>query len=1381
MSELNKKISGLSPAQRAVLNQRLQEKKPGSGNGTGIARRTDQGPAPLSFAQERLWFLDQFEPNNAVYNIPLGLRLKGELNVEVLQRSLDEIMRRHEALRTRFETVGAVPVQVIEPPSPLKLPLTDLSSLPEKEREAEATRLCREEAKRPFDLKRDLMLRVRLFRLGPTDHILLLSMHHIASDGWSMGVMFRELRALYAAFSEGKISPLPELPIQYADYAVWQRQRLRGELLENQLSYWRKQLEGAPERMELPIDRPRPAHQTYRGTMMHAELPGPLATALRKLSRAEGVTLFMTLLTAFQILLHRYTGLEDIVVGSAVAGRSRTEVEGLAGFFVNTLALRGDLSGNPTFQTLLHRTGETALAAFAHQDLPFEKLVEVLRPQRDMSHSPLFQVMLVLQNATTETAQLANLEVTSTLIPTDTSKFDLTLSVREVGTSLELDLEYSTDLFETATISRLLVHYRTLLEGIVAKPEKRISDLPLLTEGELHELLIEWNQTERDFPRDKCLHEIFEQQVERTPDAVAVTFESERLTYRELNARSNQLAHYLRKLGVGPETMVGISVERSLEMIIGLLGILKAGGAYVPLDPTYPSERLAFLVADSGIKLIVTQQNLQSKLSVRNFHFLCLDGEWEKIARESTESLSSGVTPENLAYVIYTSGSTGHPKGALLEHRGVCNLIDVQVREFGTGPGDCVLQFASISFDASVWEIFPTLAAGATLCLAKSDTLLPGPDLVKLLREKAITTVTFPPAVLNALSEADLPALRTVGSAGEACTLELAHRWGRGRRFINGYGPTETTVGATLKVIQPDDLKLTIGRPFENFQIYILDRQLQPVPIGVAGELHVGGAGLARGYHNRPELTAEKFIPNPFSADPKARLYKTGDLARYLPNGEIEYLGRLDFQVKIRGFRVELGEIEEVLNQHPAVQTSVVVGREDTPGDKRLIAYLVSQNGAINSSDLREALRSKLPEYMVPAGFVMLDALPLSPNGKVNRKALPQPNLEGTSDESQFTAPSTETEIALAEIWCRLLGLKQISTRDSFFDLGGHSLLAVRLFAEIQQRFGVNLRLSTIFEVRTLGALAELIRKTKDTDLAEKAQAASHGLIPIRAGTSERPLFVIHSGDGNVLSYEHLARYLPADLAIYGLESRGLTGLPLDYDVESVAWHFIEKIRERQPHGPYFVIGHCFGGLVAYEIAQQLSALNEEMGLVGLVDSFNRNLINEDPTMRKAFREFARKLFLRRVGSDVKSLLFGPERVDRLREIKISARTRSIRTFYEVAYRFSSRFGMKMPAFLRDVKEANRIAGGHYWPDPYNGTVVIFRCQNPIETDPPDSSRIWQRFVKKGMIIEVPGDHNSMLREPGVRTLADQIKSFMRTPPARALPTVDEAVLSPSV
>jgi amino acid adenylation domain-containing protein len=1056
---------------------------------------------PPSFAQQRLWFINQLEPNSSVYNIPSAIRLEGPLGVTALEQSFNEIIRRHEALRTTFSTVEGEPVQVISPSLTLPLTVLDLGNCPESEREDVARRFAREEARRPFDLARGPLVRMTLVRLGREDHILLFTMHHILSDGWSMGVLHRELSVLYRAFVKGEPSPLPDLSIQYTDFAVWQREWLQGEVLEKQLSYWKKQLEGIPGVLNLPMDHPRPTVQSYRGARRSIQLSKELTQGLKVLSRKEGVTLFMTLLAAFQTLLYRYTGQDDIVIGSPIANRNRAEIEGLIGFFVNTLVLRANFSGNPTFKEMLAQVRETALGAYAHQDLPFEKLVEELKPERSLSHSPLFQVMFVLQNARDTGGSFEGLRASRAPIGAETAKFDLLLSIAEDTERLRGSLEYSTDLFEGTTIDRLLGHFQILLEGVIGNPEQRISNLPLLTQAEQHQLLVEWNNTQRDYPKDKCIHQLFEEQVEKTPDAIAVLFEEQQLTYGELNRRANQLARYLVKQGMGPDTLVAICMERSLEMVVGLLGILKAGGAYVPLDRSYPKERLAFMLEDSQVGVLLTQERIIESLPDHSANLVCLDRDWKLICQESCADPDSGATADNLGYAIYTSGSTGKPKAVAMSHGSLCNLLWWQLQNFAKPVQAKTLQFASLSFDVSFQEIFTTWCSGGTLLLVSEEVRRDAAGLLHFLRDESVERLFLPYVALQQLAEvadnegAVPTTLREVITAGEQLftTRSIVELFTRlsDCRLRNQYGPSESHVVSAFNLTDSPShwpSLPSIGQPIANTEIYILDPYLALVPIGVTGELYIGGVGLARGYLHRPELTAEKFIPNRFSSEPGSRLYKSGDLGRYFPDGNIEFLGRIDHQIKIRGFRIELREIETVLSQHAAVREAVVLAREEVENPKsqienlklgkRLVAYVVPvKERACNTSELRNFVKQKLPDYMVPSAFVFLDGLPLTPNGKINRKALPDPE-DSSEPKENFVAPRTPVEELLAEIWAGVLKLDTVGIHDNFFDLGGHSLKATQVMSRVRETLAVDLPLRVLFEAPTVAELASGVEQS---------------------------------------------------------------------------------------------------------------------------------------------------------------------------------------------------------------------------------------------------------------------------------------------------------------
>ncbi|BAZ33697.1 amino acid adenylation domain-containing protein (plasmid) [Cylindrospermum sp. NIES-4074] len=1044
---------------------------------------------PLSFAQQRLWFLNQLEPDSTVYNMPTAYRLTGTLNVTALEQSLNQIWQRHSILRATFASIDGQPKQAILKGINLTLPLIDLQPIPEANREIQAQRLTTIEAQQPFDLVKGPLFRAKLLRLTTTEHVLLLTMHHIVNDGWSYSIFFRELAALYTAFSAGEDLSLSELSIQYTDFAVWQRQCLQGEVLQSQLDYWKQQLGGKLPILQLPTNYTRPAVQTYRGTYQSLQLSLELTQALKVLSEKEKVTLFMTLLTVFKVLLYRYSGQEDIVVGTPIAGRNREETEQLIGLFVNSLALQTNLGQNPTFKELLSQVREVTLGAYSHQDFPLEKLIEELQPERDTNRSPLFQMMFVFQNTPNDSWELPGLTITSIEVHTGTAKLDLTLDLEETSEGIRGGIEYNTDLFDSTTIMRMLGHFQTLLESIVTNPQQHISNLPLLTATEQHQLLVEWNNTQNHYPKDTCIHRLFEEQVAKNPDAVAVIFENQQLAYQQLNHRANQLAHYLISLGVKPEATVGICVERSLYLIVAIFAILKAGAAYVPLDPAYPQERLAFMLTDAAVPVLLTQKHLLDKLPSHQAKVICLDTDWEAISQEKSCNPITEVKPSNLAYILYTSGSTGQPKGVAIEHQNTVNFIHWAQTTFTSQQLAGVLASTSICFDLSVFELFVPLSGGGQVILAENALHLP-----TLKAAKDVTLINTVPSAIAELIRVNAipPSVRTVNLAGEPLSPQLINQLYQHpsiQQVYNLYGPTEATTYSTFSLCSThsDNQRVSnssIGRPIANTQIYILDSHLYPVPIGVPGELYIGGAGLARGYFNRPELTQEKFIANPFSNEPSERLYKTGDLARYLSNGDIEFLGRLDNQVKIRGFRIELEEIEAAIAQHPSVQQTVVTARVGDAGDKRLVAYIVphseqtctEQGRSTPTTDqLRHFLKQKLPEYMVPSAFVVLDTLPLTPNGKIDRNALPDPNSVRPNLEETFVAPRTTIEQQIADIWTPLLKLEKVGIHDNFFTLGGHSLLATQVIARLRASFGIDFPVRTLFEAPTVALLAERI------------------------------------------------------------------------------------------------------------------------------------------------------------------------------------------------------------------------------------------------------------------------------------------------------------------
>ncbi len=1084
MNELQQRIAALSPEQRELLLQRFKKEQPSlATEPAAIPRRESADPLPLSFAQQRLWFLDQLEPNNPFYNIPIGAQLEGPLNVEALRLSFNEIVRYHETLRTSFEVVNGQPTQVVHPPYAPELPVVDLRELELAQREAEARRLSEAEALQPFDLAADQLFRITLVSLAEESHLLLLTMHHIISDGWSKNVLVKDLASLYEAYSQGNASPLPELPIQYADYTLWQREQLQGEALEEQLEYWKQQLGDASEVLELPADHPRPATRSYEGTRLGFAFSSELTEALKELSRSEGVTLFMLLTAAFQTLLHRYSQQQQITIGTPVAGRTRTEVEPLIGFFVNTLVLRTDFSGDPSFAELLQRVKTVALGAYAHQEVPFEKLVEELEVERSLSHTPLFQTMLVLENNPASAFNLSDLGLTIIGGSNRSSIFDLTLYMGEEPQGLTGAWEYSTELFEEATIRRMMDHLERLLESVVAEPEQRVSRLPLLSKAEREQLLVGLNQTARVYEERACVHQLIAEQAARQPQTVAVSCGAEQLTYGELNEQANQLAHYLRGLGVGPETIVGVCLERSVKLVVTLLGIWKAGGAYLPLDPEYPAERLSYMVINSGAPVLIREREAQEQFSELAVRQLVLTEEQEAIERCESRDPESEVGLENLAYVIYTSGSTGQPKGVMVQHGNLLNFLLSMREEPGLSDADRLVAVTTFSFDIAGLELWLPLLVGGHLWVAEAWRTADPVALRELLRSTGATVMQATPVSWRMLLDAGWrgePGFKVL-CGGEALSGTLAAELlGQSETVWNLYGPTETTIWSTRQAVgelagELARLSVTpLGRGLANTQVYVLDQTGEVLPAGVAGELYLGGAGVARGYLGRAGLTAERFVPDPYGAAGD-RLYRTGDLVRWTSRGQLEFIGRRDEQIKLRGFRIELGEIETALKKCSGVRQAIALVRKITDFDQRLVAYVVPDPATdISIRALREQLQGRLPEYMMPAEFLLLDELPLTPNGKIDRRALAA--LEhSTSSDKPFEAPRTPVEEMLAGIWAELLRVERVGVHDNFFELGGHSLLATQLVSRVREVFQTEISLRSLFEQGTLADLGQKI------------------------------------------------------------------------------------------------------------------------------------------------------------------------------------------------------------------------------------------------------------------------------------------------------------------
>lgn len=1380
----------LNEAQQALLKKRLQQAREATASPPdathGIPRCRTRENIPLSYAQQRLWFIDQLEPNSPAYNMCEAVRLNGTLKVPALERSLNEVIRRHEALRTNFISVEGNPIQVIAAQRTVSVAIQDASTGDAAAQPARVNRLIEEEARRPFDLRSDPLLRVLLIRLGPTEHVFMFTMHHIISDGWSLGVFFDELAALYESALAGEGNKLPELPVQYTDFAMWEKSRLEGPTLARQLAYWKNHLQGRLPVLDLPMDHSRPVDGHSPAAMQTLPLSPELAKKIKAFSQQEGATLFMTLLAAFEVLLHRYTGEEDIVMGSVVAGRQQVSLEKLIGFFVNTLVLRGNLAGEPSFRDLLKRVQETTLEALANQDLPFARLVEELRPDRTPSRNPLFNVMFVVQNTPPKPVRLPGLTVSPQHVESITAKFDLMLQLTETEDDLLATFEYNAELFKRDTITRMLGHLQVLLAGIVENPDQKISQLPLLTPGERQQLLVDWNRTETAYPRDKTIAALFEEQVKKTPGAVAVTCVGRKLTYRELDERAGRLASHLRRCGVGPDVMVGVCVDRSLELIISLVAIIKAGGAYVSLDPTCPVERLGYMFVETKAPVLLTVAKQES----------CVTALVE-VARTADSSLKPTIirvdtalvaprsihddtvvvngemrplTPESLAYVSYTSGSTGMPKGVCVPHRGVVRLVrNTNFARFEAT--DVFLQLAPVAFDASTLEIWGALLNGGRLVVFPPGT----PSLSSLgesVQKSGVTVLWLTAGLFHQMIEAHLGFLKNVRlllAGGDVLSVPLVARTLQQlprTQLINGYGPTENTTFTCCHLIKAplsETRSVPIGRPLANTQVYVLDAHHEPVPLGVPGELYTGGDGLARGYLNQPAMTAEKFITLSFEGHSDIRLYKTGDRVRWLPDGTLEFLGRIDRQVKIRGYRVEPAEIESVLLTHPAVKNCAVAVGNDPAGGKRLVACVVVKPEVVPAPvEWGDYLRRTLPDYMVPSVFVMLDTLPLSATGKVDHAALLRAAGERVEPAKSHTAPRDETERQLAEIWEAVLGVNPIGVHDRFFDLGGHSLLAVRLLAKIETTFGRKLPVSAVFQQPTIAQLADVLRSQES---GQNRPASS--VVEIQPLGSRPPIYMVHGvGGGMFWGYANLSRHLGPEQPVHAFKSRGLDDLPEWSSIPEMARSYIADLKGFQPEGPYILGGYCFGGNVAYEMACQLREQGDEVALLVLISCSPPNSDYEDTRFRWSLPWMVK--FSRNVGFWLHSFLWRWDPKDRRDFVRWKARL--------VWKSLSSVFG-KAPVDALDAEVDSMIdlsvvnddqrrlwdthirALAQHKPQPYDGDAVLIRSAGHLFLCSFDEQYGWGELIRGRVAVKkIPGDHGRVLAEPFVATAANELR-----------------------
>jgi amino acid adenylation domain-containing protein len=1402
-------LPAISEAKRRLLEKYLRgEVKPQPTAARTIAPLPPDAIHQLSFAQERLWFLDQLNPNSAVYNVPLAVKLSGAIDANALERSVNEIIRRHEALRTTFTTVDGQPAPASRSELTVGLRVIDLASLPVGEREAKAHELSNEEARAPFDLTQGPLIRTTLIRMAEQRYLFLVVMHHIVSDGWSLVLFFQELSAIYEAFARGEESPLSERNIQYADYAAWQRDWLSGDVLQTQLTYWKKQLGGELPVLELPTDRPRPAVQTFNGAREWLVLPEALTAAVLALSRREGATLFITLLAAFKVLLYRYTGQENVIVGSPIANRPQVETESLIGFFLNNLALRSDLSGNPDFREALARVRQTALEAYANQDVPFEKLIDALKPTRDLSRTPIFQVYFNLFNFGAE-IKLPGSDETVSFVEAwarskeDLSKFDLTLYAGLQDRELKLALVYNTDLFDSTTIALMLAHFRALLAAAVAKPDESISKLSLGVVAGAESVQTDCIRPANpflEFRREEIEQSIgdrFTLQVEKYPKRIAVKTRNHEWTYEELHRRVNGVAQEITRVVGAGEERIALLFEHDAPMVAGMLGAVRAGQTYVPLDPHHPRERLLQIIEHSEATVLLTNNRnraLANGLARNGVQLINIDELDSNVP--AIDLPAPG--PDGLAYILYTSGSTGQPKGVVQNHRNVLHYIRVYTNNLHLSARDRLTLFSSYCFDAAVMDIYGALLNGATLYAIdlKEDGLV---DLPQQLIAEKITVYHSTPTVyryfVNELNDADkkfeFPNLRLVVLGGEkvnrADVESYRQHFGDDCLFVNGLGPTEATVSLQHFIDKRTNIStesVPVGFAVADTEVLLLNQAGQRAEI--SGEIAIKSAHVALGYWRNHEATAQAFggsppvrssgggptvregssIPtvrswgsSPTVRDGAPRIYRTGDMGRRLPDGSIRFEGRKDFQIKIRGFRVELGEIESTLVSNPGVREGVVVAHEHSAGELQLVAYVVPANTSASlNGELRRYLKQKLPEYMVPSAFVILDELPLTSSGKLNRRALPAPDEFAlrSSNVQNDVAAHTPLEKALAAIWSEFLGVKTIGTNDNFFELGGHSLLAVRLFAQIEKRLGKRLPLATLFQAPTVAQLAAVMQKDCTTEWS--SLVAINPVECVQPSTSKPIFFCVHALGGNVLEYYDLARHLGSDQPFYGLQSASLDGSrPPHTRVEDMAAHYLKELRELQPAGPYFIGGRSLGGMVAFEMAQQLKAQGQAIGLLALLDTYPSGyakLFRNEATLRAALGRGLRRTKAHLANLQSLSVHEGLSYL--MNKARFAPRKMKSQVWRRV-YSSYEKVGQPLPRMLKDIKEFNSLAVRAYTPKVYDGPVTLFWASADLRTSI-DLVEGWRALAGGGIEVhEIPGSHLDIIKEPHVGELANKL------------------------
>jgi amino acid adenylation domain-containing protein len=1362
---------------------------------TRIQKTPDAEHYPVSHAQQRLWLLCQMgDDNNVAYNMPASLLFEGKLNRNCLTDAFNELIRRHESLRTSFIFAEGELRQQIQNITDFQIPYTELTA--ETNPEESARKKYIQEAMTPFDLEKAPLIRVSLIKLTQDRHIMLFNMHHIISDGWSSGVLIRETCRLYRAFCKGRSSPLPRLRIQYRDYAAWQNQLLKSGEMEKHRSYWLERLSGEIPALALPTDFPRPAVQSFKGNMLSFTLVSEHTEKLRIFSREQKVSLFMTLLASVKVLLCRYTGQEDIIVGSPIAGRNHADLEDQIGFYVNTLVLRDQVRSDESFLTFLKQIKQTATQAYDHQIYPFDKLTDDLKLRRDLSRSPLFDVLVIMQNNEPAELTLPGVRIEPLEQTPPISKFDLTFEFWEDKTELLINLKYNTDLFRKDRIERINTHFQELIRSILKDAAQPIWKLNILPETEYHQVLYEFNDTGRDYPRDTLITDLIEEQARRTPDAPAVIFEDRHFTYNELNIRANQLARRLKEMGAGPEVLIGIFMERSLEMAVSMYAVLKSGAAYIPLEPEYPSERLNFMIRDSRLSVLITQPRMSDRLDTRHIRLISLDADFSAIAHLPQENPERTAGTENSAYAVYTSGSSGPPKGVLNTHAGLMNQLYWRQEYFRLTPPDAVLQKTPFSFDNSVWELFWPLMVGAKTVLVPPGGHKDGFYLSKMIKTHRITTIHFVPSMLRLFLqvpgiETASRTLKRVFTGGEPLDRELQAQFFAelNAELYHLYGQSEAAMNVTCRACSRTDRvqgTVPVGKPVANTRIYILDARLNPCPIGVPGELYIGGRGLAKSYLSRPDLDAEKFVPNPFSipAHPTphtphpATLYKTGDIGKWLPDGNIELAGRNDDQVKIRGYRIELGEVKSCLLKHEGVCDAAVLAIEYSDG-KELAAYIVPQKDLdtpLNTSRLRDDMKKSLPDYMIPSYFIQLAEFPFTPSGKIDKKALPGPAQ--TSRTAEYVSPRNETERKLAAVWQEVLAIEQVGIRDNFFDLGGHSLKAAHLVSRMYKEFNREISMREIFTSPTVEELAKRI----DPGSVSQGGEPFTPLACIQPHGKNIPLFFIHIARGDVFCYAELSRQLGSDYPFYGLRSFGVDAdtSPVK-DIKDMAAKYIEAVRAEYPSGPYIIGGHSRGGIIAYEMAQQLRNQSESVPLLIFIDAFSPDYIERPDDLWSSFLR-VREFFDVDIPSfycQIREIPPGLSIEDARKDFDSLSREEQT----DVLWKASQASGLPAKYFPDiDTKLQYRIfkvslesgqAVSRYNKNgvqPYLGRIVLFRAsenwavRDLVKQTDSDKTLGWSRYAADVEVYDIEGaDHASIVQFPYVQLVSEKLKPCLES------------------